>query len=152
MAMRIRRAEPGDAGALTDVAFSAKRYWDYPEEWIRLWADELTVNAEYIGTHQVYVAEGDTGVLGWCAVSEDENTWWLDYCWVRPGAAGRGTGRMLVQQARVAAAYHRARALKVISDPNAEGFYAKLGFRRIGEHPSRPEGRTLPVLELSLRP
>jgi hypothetical protein len=37
--------------------------------------------------------------------------------------------------------------LKVIADPNAEAFYCKLGFRRIGDHPSVPAGRQLPVLE-----
>lgn len=152
VAVQIRRAEAGDAIALTDVAFAAKRHWDYPEEWIRLWADELTVDPEYIGTHQVYVAEDDTGVVGWCAVSEDADACWLDYCWVRPEAAGRGTGKLLVQQARAIAADSRAGALKVISDPNAQGFYARLGFRRIGEHPSKPEGRSLPVLKLSLSP
>jgi hypothetical protein len=29
-----------DAPELTKIAFAAKRHWDYPEEWIDLWADE----------------------------------------------------------------------------------------------------------------
>jgi GNAT superfamily N-acetyltransferase len=152
MSVRIRRAEPSDAAVLTAIAFAAKRYWEYPEEWLGLWADELTVDPEYIGTHETWVAEDETCVLGWCALSRDEDAASLDHCWVKPDAIGRGIGRTLVQQAGASAAGLRLACLDVISDPHAEAFYRKLGFRRIGEHPSKPEGRTLPVLSLSLRP
>mgnify|MGYP003693542487 CR=1 FL=1 len=43
------------------------------------------------------------------------------------------------------------RALIVVSDPNAEGFYLKMGCRRIGTRPSELEdGRQLPLLRLAL--
>jgi hypothetical protein len=38
----------------------------------------------------------------------------------------------------------------VPSDPNAQGFYVKMGAQRVGEVPSRPPGRTLPLLVLRL--
>src|SRR6185312_16179522 len=42
-------------------------------------------------------------------------------------------------------------ALIVVSDPNAEGFYLKMGCRRIGTRPSELEnGRQLPLLRLAL--
>src|SRR5439155_3872006 len=40
----IRRALPADTQALTRVAHTAKRYWKYPEDWIRRWRDALTVS------------------------------------------------------------------------------------------------------------
>jgi hypothetical protein len=43
-------------------------------------------------------------------------------------------------------------ALIVVSDPHAEGFYLKLGARRIGSRVSDLEpGRQLPLLRFALR-
>ncbi|MGH8733407.1 MAG: D-glycero-beta-D-manno-heptose 1,7-bisphosphate 7-phosphatase [Burkholderiales bacterium] len=44
-----------------------------------------------------------------------------------------------------------ARRIEIASDPNAIGFYRKLGARRVGDVPSKPRGRRLPLLRLSLR-
>jgi len=147
MNVKVRRAEGSDASEMTSIAFAAKRHWGYPEEWIELWSDELTVDAVYAQDNRVFVAEDGARMLGWCAVLEAEGEYWLDYCWVLPAAAGRGLGRTLVQRAFSIVAEQRARTLKVIADPNVVGFYRKLGFRRVGFHPSVPKGRQLPVLE-----
>ncbi len=151
MDIRIRNAVKSEAAELTEIAFAAKRHWGYPEEWIELWADELTVDATYVEQNRVFLAEVAADKLGWCAVSQERDQCWLDYCWVLPEAAGQGIGRMLVVRALTLAAEFEYRTLRVIADPNAEGFYRKLGFRRIGDHPSRPDGRRLPVLEATVR-
>jgi GNAT superfamily N-acetyltransferase len=148
--IEIRSAEAVEASELTAIAFAAKRYWGYPEAWIDLWADELSVDNKYIEKNRVFVATDGTRTLGWCAVSEDRGEYWLDYCWVSPDAAGRGIGRALIHQAFRLAMKQRSLKLKVVADPNAEAFYCKLGFRRIGDRPSVPHGRRLPVLEADL--
>lgn len=143
----LRAAVGSDAAELTRIAFSAKRHWDYPEAWIELWADELTVDAGYIEANWVLVAMVEAQIVGWCAVVREQGECWLDYCWVLPAAAGKGAGRALVARALGYAAQSQSRTLKVIADPNAEGFYRRLGFRPIGDRPSKPAGRRLPVLE-----
>lgn len=145
--IEIRSALATEASELTTIAFAAKRHWGYPESWIELWADELTVDGAYIEEHDVLSATDGTRTLGWCAVSGEPDGCWLDYCWVLPDAAGKGIGRALVHRACRLAADQGSSTLKVVADPNAEGFYRKLGFRRIGDRPSLPEGRRLPVLE-----
>lgn len=147
MSIEIRRAEAFEASELTAIAFAAKRHWGYPDAWIDLWADELSVDSRYIEENRVFLAADGTRTLGWCALSEERGEYWLDYCWVLPEAAGRGIGRALILETFRLAAELRSSTLKVIADPNAEGFYCKMGFRRIGDHPSVPSGRRLPVLE-----
>jgi GNAT superfamily N-acetyltransferase len=147
MDVDIRRARGAEAGDLTSIAFAAKRHWGYPEDWMKLWQDELTVLPDYVEHNRVYVATSGERRLGWCAVTEQAGAHWLDYCWVLPEAAGMGIGRRLVGRAFELAAASRWPTLKVVADPNAEGFYRKLGFRRIGEWPSVPAGRRLPMLE-----
>jgi GNAT superfamily N-acetyltransferase len=143
----IRRAEAIEAPELTAIAFAAKRHWGYPETWIDLWADELSIDGRYIDGNWVFLASDGARTLGWCAISEQGGECWLDYCWVLPDAAGRGIGRALVSRAFHLAAELKWSTLKVVADPNAEAFYCKLGFRRIGDRPSVPTGRRLPVLE-----
>lgn len=143
----IRRAQSRDASVLTAIAFAAKRHWNYPEEWIQLWANELTVDGYYIDNNWVVLAEQDDRTVGWCALTVSKNTCWIDYCWVLPDAAGRGIGRALVEEAMNYAAEPGLSSIKVIADPHAEGFYQRMGFTRIGEHPSVPSGRVLPILE-----
>lgn len=146
----IRRAEAADAGELTAIAFAAKRHWGYPEAWIELWEDELTIDGRYIDENRVFLATDRVRTLGWCAVAEEGGEYWLDYCWVLPDAARRGIGRALVSRALRLAAELESSMLKVVADPNAEAFYHKMGFRRIGERPSLPAGRRLPVLEANV--
>lgn len=150
MDITVGTATHSDADELTAIAFAAKRHWGYPEAWIEAWTDELTVDDEYVRNNRVFVAKSGSRILGWYALAEDENGRWVDFCWVLPEAIGQGVGRTLVNDAFERAADLGWATLKVIADPNAEGFYSKLGFRRIGEYPSVPKGRQLPVLEASV--
>ena len=50
----------------------------------------------------------------------------------------------------LAAAALGVTALSIESDPHAEGFYLRLGARRIGEVPSTLPGRVLPLLEFRI--
>ena len=146
-AIRIARAEVSQASELTAIAFAAKRYWGYPEEWIDLWADELTISEEYISANDVFSASHAGRIVGWLAVSQKAQDCWLDHCWVVPEEVGQGIGKQLVAWAFVYAAEAGSPMLKVIADPNAEAFYQKQGFLRVGDYPSVPAGRMLPLMQ-----
>ena len=75
----------------------------------------------------------------------------LSHFFVDPPSIGRGVGRVLWDDAvRRAEARGHAR-LVIQSDPNAEGFYRKLGAERIGVVPSQARpGRNLPLLVYEL--
>ena len=53
--MKIRRALSEEAAWLTELSFASKAYWQYPQSYFRRWQQELTITAEYIETHDVYV-------------------------------------------------------------------------------------------------
>lgn len=69
MTVETRRARRDDAETLTAIAHAAKRYWRYPEEWLRLWAEDLTVTPDFIDADRVYCAQRSREVVGFCAVS-----------------------------------------------------------------------------------
>lgn len=148
--MNIRRATIEEASALTSIAHEAKRHWGYPEHWIRHWQNDLTVTPEFISANQVFVAENAGSLLGFYALVVKEQKAELDHLWVAPSHIGSGVGKELFLHAMQQAAQERIAKVEILADPNAEGFYRKLGAHRIGESTSEIEGqpRTLPLLTI----
>jgi len=148
--MQIRDARVDEVATLTRIARAAKAYWGYPEEWLELWSDDLRYTEATLCEHDVLVAD-DGAILGVASLSVDAEVAEIEGLWVTPGAMGRGIGRRLLREVVRRARAVNAGVLKIVSDPQAEGFYLRMGAVRRGEVPSTPPGRTLPVLELDLR-
>jgi len=152
MRMKIRPARATDAARLTAIARAAKGHWGYPAEWLRLWEPELTVSADLIRSQQVFCAEDGEAVVGFYVVSCEAPAAELEHMWIEPSSIGRGIGSRLFAHALARAAAGGARHLRIASDPHAEGFYLQHGARRIGSVASTPEGRHLPLLEVTIDP
>ncbi len=152
MNIQIRRARSDEADVLTEVAHAAKRHWGYPENWIEQWQADLTITPEFIAENEMYVATIDEEVLGCCALAFSEGLAELEHMWIRPRHIGTGVGRVLFQYAKERAAKLGIRVLEISADPNAEGFYERMGARRIGEIKSEIDGqpRVLPRLSVNL--
>lgn len=146
----IRRALPRDAAALTRVAHAAKRHWHYPESWIARWSEALTVTPDFVERHPVHCAVEGARIVGFYALAGQGPTRELEHLWVTPERIGAGLGRRLLAHALAIARADGARFLSIASDPYAVGFYLKAGARPVGDVPSSPRGRTLPLLVLSL--
>jgi N-acetylglutamate synthase-like GNAT family acetyltransferase len=148
--MTIRSASPEDAETLTAIALDAKRYWGYPEHWIRHWESDLMISPEFIRDNHVYVAEADGEIRGFYALCIGGDKAELDHLWVRPAMIGTGIGKELFLDAMERAAKLNVRAVEISSDPNAAGFYKRMGATQIGEVDSPIDGqeRKLPRLEI----
>jgi len=154
MDIRIRRARPDEAAALTEIAHAAKRYWGYPENWIEHWRDELTITPDFIANNETYVAVAGGEIAGCCALVLRDSQAELEHMWIRPEQMGTGIGRALFHQIVERATQLKAAGLEISSDPNAEGFYKRMGAKRIGEVQSEIEGqpRVLPRMRFALCP
>jgi GNAT superfamily N-acetyltransferase len=146
--LKIRKASSDEASRLTAIAHDAKRHWGYPEHWIKHWQDDLTISPEFVVANQVYVAEREGELLGFYALTVREHKAELDHLWVAPAHIGTGVGKELFIHAMQRAARENISEVEIASDPNAEGFYRKMGAHRIGEIASEIDGqaRTLPRL------
>jgi GNAT superfamily N-acetyltransferase len=146
--MQIVRARPEDADALTEIAFAAKRHWGYPDGWIENWRDILMIRPEFIAANVAYAAIEDDQPVGFYLLTTEADGIHLDHLWILPAAMHRGIGRSLFEHAVAQTRNLGFRALKVEADPNAEGFYLRMGARRAGTNISEIEGnhRELPLL------
>lgn len=149
--LHIRRATANDAARLTEIAHRAKAHWGYEDDLLALWGDDLTITGDFIDSHPVYCAVVGEEIVGLCALTQDASTFELEHMWVDPGHIGTGAGRVLFEHATDEVRARGGSVLRIASDPNAEGFYIAMGARRVGDVPSTPAGRTLPLLELEIR-
>ena len=152
MDIQIRRANPDEAPVLTELAHAAKRHWGYPERWIENWHADLTVTKEFIADNYVFVAVSDNEIVGCCALVLGDSVAELEHMWIKPKRMGDGVGRALFTHLKERAAQLDRCALEISSDPNAEGFYERMGARRIGEVRADIDGQTrvLPRMRLDL--
>ena len=148
--MRVREASVQDAEELTTLARESKATWGYPEAWLRAWEPDLLISPDYIGVNLVLVAEEEGQIVGMIGVEVGREGPEIGHLWVAPGAQGRGVGRVLVGEVLELAADCGWASLRVVSDPNAEPFYERMGAVRVGgvSAPVGGEDRTLPLMSL----
>jgi ribosomal protein S18 acetylase RimI-like enzyme len=151
--MEIRRATPSDAEALTAISFAAKRYWGYPERWIARWKEALTIAPDFVRHNEVYAAVAKGEMIGFYALVGQGRKIELEHLWVSPEHTGTRVGRALFDHAVRSAASMGAATVSIEADPNAEGFYRRMGARRVGEtsYPIEGQRRTLPLMVVEVR-
>ena len=153
MSISISQADEKEAARLTQIAFAAKSYWKYPKEYLKLWKSELTITPSYIQRNTVLKAVNEKKhILGVGAIEYSTvlDAYEIGHFWIAPTYIGQGIGsRLLIALIRFAKKAG-IKQLYSVADPNALGFYKKMGFTLIGKQESKPVGRYLPVLVLEI--
>jgi GNAT superfamily N-acetyltransferase len=150
--IKIVPATSADAVCLTEIAFAAKRHWGYPERWIQTWRGILTIRPEFIAANVAYRAVENGCTVGFYLLTKENDGMHLDHLWILPSAIGRGIGRALFEHAVEQGRQLGFQTIKIEADPNAEGFYLRMGARRVGTNVTEIEGqpRELPLLVYQL--
>lgn len=148
----ITRATPDQAESLTQIALAAKRHWGYPDGWIQLWSPSLTITAEFIEEYETYIAWMDEQPAGFYAISREDVKASLEHLWVLPGYVGKGIGAALFKHILGRCQELGVQVLEIESDPNAQGFYERMGAKKVGENVGELDGkpRVLPLLEIKI--
>jgi GNAT superfamily N-acetyltransferase len=147
---RVRRAAPADGERLREVMAASKAHWGYERTRVDDWARGEDFSAARFGKREIYAAEVDGRLVAWFSLTPSTaGTCHLDDLWVEPSSIGRGVGRRLFEEASARARESNCSALEWDTDPNAQGFYERMGARVVGEVTSS-WGRQLPVMRLEL--
>jgi GNAT superfamily N-acetyltransferase len=143
---RLRPAAPDDYERVRELTFESKAHWGYDRDLVRSWAEGLTFGSD----RERWVAELDGEVVAWAALAAPaDGIAVLDDLWVDPAWIGRGLGARLFRLAADRARELGAARLEWGAEPNAVGFYEKLGGRKLRDHVTE-WGRVAPWMGLDL--
>lgn len=149
----LRPARPDEAALLSDLALRSKGHWGYDQAFLERCRAELTLRPGDLAPRRAVVAELAGRVIGFVTLEGEPPEGEIGALFVEPDAIGSGTGAgraLFAHAVSVARAAGFAR-LRIDADPDAEGFYLRMGARRVGEAPSGSvPGRVLPRLEYDL--
>ena len=150
--MEIVRANPGDAPALSAIAWAAKSLWGYPPHWMEQWRNQLTITPDFIAENETFAAVADRQQVAFHALLPTPDALRLEHLWVLPERIGQGIGRTLFLHAAERAAARGAPSLTIEADPHAEPFYQHMGAVRVSTTTSEIDGclRELPLLIFDL--
>ena len=141
----VRPAKASEKVLVTDLVMRSKASNGYDDAFMDACREELRVRDDWFTDHFV-VAEEQGAVLGCARLCGNGK---VKTFFVDPDAKRRGVGRALWSSLLAEARRRKIERLVLESDPEAESFYARLGFRTCGRVPSGSiAGRTLPLMEM----
>lgn len=148
--MIVRKALLEEANELSNLALASKATWDYSEEFILACKEDLTITEQYIKNNYVYILEEKHEIIGFFSFQR-KGVDSLDFLYLHPNYKGKGYGRILWESVIQKAAQLNMKSFTIDSDPNAKGYYIKMGAKLIGETPSTVfRDRLLPLLQYDM--
>jgi GNAT superfamily N-acetyltransferase len=149
MTLQLRGALPAEADLLTDLCLRSKAVWGYDAAFMEACRAELTISAQDIAGIQVAVQDGR--VIAMAQLAHHGRIADIDKLFVDPDVLKSGAGRALFAWCVETARGGGAVALTVVADPDAAGFYRRMGMRDDGwEASGSIPGRKLPKLQMAL--
>ena len=150
--MTIEKANTNDDKILTEITKKSKAFWGYSEEQIEIWSEFLTFTKEYIETKSVYNLVVEDQIIGYYSFfHESENTIKLDNLFVLPDFIGKGFGKIIMNDFLLRLKNSAVEKVVLNSEPNAEEFYKKFGFVKVGQIETSIKDRFLPIMELKIK-
>ena len=148
--IRIREGRSDEFERLREIAIAAKAHWGYALARVQEWAERGDFEPESLSKRLVYVAEIEGEPVGWASLIPRGMVGWLEDLWVDPQWIGRGVGRLLFEHVAKEAGQLGFRRLEWEAEPNARGFYERMGGVYVRDSQVTEWGRVLKVLGLTL--
>ena len=147
----LRSPRHDEPAALTELCLRSKAVWGYDEEFMRACRRELTLTASIMQSSRLKVAEVGGHLAGVAQVTVKGQIAELDKLFVEPNLLRSGVGKALFDWATTIARDCGAATMAIDADPDAVGFYRRMGAVDDGTAPSGSiPYRLLPRLKLRL--
>lgn len=135
--INIRAAIPEEAADLSQLALRSKAMWGYNDAFMIKCIKTLQIDPDEIANNETMVLTRSDNVIGFYLLSSLTTiNAELEYIYVEPDFTRLGFGGMLFEHARDTAKLQGFSSLFLQSDPNAVGFFDKMGAQTIGRQSS----------------
>lgn len=157
----IEKAGPENSEKLSELAFSSKSYWKYPQEYYSVWNGDLLINEYFLENEIVYKLVFQSDIIGFYSITSSpfdvtygsifmKAGFWLEHLFIDPKFIGKGFGKTLMLHALEQCRAKDVKELFILSDPHAVQFYEKFGAVLSYETDSNIIGRKVPILKIDI--
>jgi N-acetylglutamate synthase-like GNAT family acetyltransferase len=144
-------AVPEDAELLSKTAIDSKKTWGYSDDLMQLWKTDLEVTPDYILKNTVIKVFDGEQFVGFFALKTEEGNTELDHLWLTPENIRRNYGRAIFEYIFEDLSSNGTEKMTLLAEPNATGFYDKMGGEIIGKFESKLSGRFLDIYEFKMK-
>ena len=148
--MTIRAARPDEGERLREIAIASKSHWGYEESQVREWAAQGDFSEQGLAAKEFLVADDDGHAIGFATLIAKDDLCILDDLWLEPRWIGRSIGTELFRASLARAKQLGAKRVEWEAEPNAVGFYEKMGGHYLRDSDPTEFGRIIPVMGLDL--
>ncbi|WP_162263960.1 MULTISPECIES: GNAT family N-acetyltransferase [Legionella] len=128
----------------------SKAVWNYSESFLNVFMEKYGVKPSFLEREEIVLFEKDQSLVGLYAFKiNEQSAAELDLFFINSNHIRQGLGKQIWQHAINFASTKGWLKFELVSDPNAEGFYLKMGAKSLRKFESFP-GRFVPVLSVSL--
>lgn len=148
----FRRAGEEDLISLNQTLRSSKAYWGYDQEFMDAFMEKFGLSEQYLQDNIVYLMSQSSRDIGYFSfIFHEEHSLELDHFFISPEYIGKGFGRKMWEACCEVAQELHVEEFTLWADPEAEGFYSKVGCRKIGvkKSPFMPN-RYPPIMSFKL--
>ncbi len=147
--MKIERATTSDAKVLTQLTIRSKAYWGYSKQQMLDWTEALTLPPSYFSTKEVYKLMANNQPIGYYSYTRlTAAVMKLENLFIDPEFIGKGFGKLLLLDFLNRIEQEDFATVTLDSDPNAQEFYKRLGFKVVGQMKTPVKDRYLPIMEM----
>src|SRR3954463_2178481 len=137
MSLEFFKADVTDAEILSQIAMESKQFWGYSNEQMQMWQDELTISADYILKNEVVKCYDSNELVGFFAIVDENGIIEIDHLWLKPNQLRKGFGKIIFEEIRKMLSKKNKTNFQLVAEPNAIGFYAKMGGKPVGSFESK---------------
>ncbi len=152
MNLKILDATVDDLEKINDLLRQSKSHWPAYEKSIDAFMDRFRLTPAYITKNTINLFHSEGELAGFFSfIVNDESNDELDYFFLHPRFIGNGFGRELWKICCQFALQKEIKEFYILSNPFAEGFYLKMGCKKVGSRNSVIlPGEILPFLKFVL--
>ncbi len=145
--MKERIANVCELQDLNEFIRLSKGYWGYPKDFLDTFIEKWGLTENYILKNQVIVLEENNVKCGLFSFSQSNaEKVELDLFFINSQYIRKGMGKEMWKIANHYASEKKFEKFELIADPNAKGFFEKMGAKKIKTLETFP-GRFVPIME-----
>ncbi len=147
--MIFRKATITELDKLNQFLRDSKGVWGYSDSFLDDFIKKFGLTENHLQTNEVMMFEENSQLKAIFSFSYKSDEAKLDDFFVAPALIRQGLGKLMWQAVLEYACAKNWPSFILISDPNAQGFYEKMGAVKIADHETF-SGRFVPVMRYTI--